>query len=97
MLDPSVAGSSLQGSTAAGKVVGPRTQEIGLRVVVVGTGHVGLITAASLAAIGHDVVGLDDDEEKIGGLRQGICPFYEPGLQALIEQTANARTPAVRC
>jgi UDPglucose 6-dehydrogenase len=71
-------------------VVGPRTQEIGLRVVVVGTGHVGLITAASLAAIGHDVVGLDSDEEKIDGLRKGICPFYEPDLQALIDQTANA-------
>ena len=50
----------------------PLTQEIGLRVVVVGTGHVGLITAASLAAIGHDVVGLDSDEEKIDGLRKGI-------------------------
>ena len=61
-----------------------------MRVVVVGTGHVGLITAASLAAIGHDVVGLDNDEEKIDGLRQGICPFYEPDLQALIEQTTNA-------
>ena len=61
-----------------------------MRVVVVGTGHVGLITAASIAAIGHDVVGLDNDEEKIETLRQGISPFYEPGLEALIGQTADA-------
>lgn len=60
-----------------------------MRVVVVGTGHVGLITAATLAAIGHDVVGVDDDEEKIDALRQGKCPFFEPGLQDLIEQTGK--------
>ena len=61
-----------------------------MRVVVVGTGHVGLITAATLASIGHDVGGVDDDEEKIDGLRQRICPFFEPGLQTLIEQVMNA-------
>jgi len=61
-----------------------------MQVVVVGTGHVGLITAATLAAVGHDVVGLDDDEEKIGALRQGVCPFFEPGLQVLLEQMMNA-------
>ena len=57
-----------------------------MRVVVIGTGHVGLITAVTLAAIGHDVVGVDDDEEKIGALGQGICPFFEPGLETLLEQ-----------
>jgi UDPglucose 6-dehydrogenase len=61
-----------------------------MRVVVVGTGHVGLLTAASLAAIGHDVVGVDSDEEKIESLRQGTSPFYEPGLDDLIRQTAEA-------
>jgi len=61
-----------------------------MRVVVVGTGHVGLITASTLAAVGHDVVGLDDDEEKIGALRRGVCPFFEPGLQELLVQTMNA-------
>ena len=44
-----------------------------MHVVVVGTGHVGLITAVTLAAVGHDVVGLDDDEEKIGAAsRRGL-------------------------
>ena len=61
-----------------------------MRVVVVGTGHVGLVSAVSLAAVGHDVVGLDNDEEKIEALRQGLCPFYEPGLQALMEQATDA-------
>jgi UDPglucose 6-dehydrogenase len=61
-----------------------------MRVVVVGTGHVGLITAVTLAAIGHDVVGVDDDEEKIGALGQGICPFFEPGLETLLEQMMSA-------
>ena len=66
-----------------------------MRVVVVGTGHVGLITAATLAAIGHDVVGVDDDEEKIGALRQGICPFFEPGLETSSSRDER-RTPAIR-
>ena len=61
-----------------------------MQVVVVGTGHVGLITAVTLSAVGHDVVGLDDDEEKIGALQQGVCPFFEPGLQGLLEQMMNA-------
>ena len=61
-----------------------------MRVVVVGTGHVGLITAVTLAAIGHDVAGVDDDEEKIGALGQGICPFFEPGLETLLEQMMSA-------
>jgi UDPglucose 6-dehydrogenase len=56
-----------------------------MRVVVVGTGHVGLVTAATLASLGHDVIGLDRDEEKIGQLRRGMCPFFEPGLQDLID------------
>jgi UDPglucose 6-dehydrogenase len=61
-----------------------------MRVVVIGTGHVGLLTAATLAALGHDVVGLDQDEERIRGLQQGVAPFFEPGLPQLIEQGLTA-------
>lgn len=50
-------------------------------------GHVGLVTAASLARLGHDVVGLDSDSARIEGLRRGELPFYEPGLQELVDQT----------
>jgi UDP-glucose 6-dehydrogenase len=63
-----------------------------MRVVVVGTGHVGLLTAATLSAIGHDVVGIDEDEEKIEGLTKGISPFFEPGLSELIDKGATAGT-----
>jgi UDPglucose 6-dehydrogenase len=64
------------------------TEGVRMRVVVVGTGHVGLLTAATLSALGHEVVGIDEDEEKVGRLRQGISPFFEPGLSELIEQGA---------
>jgi len=55
-----------------------------MRVAVVGTGHVGLITCVSMAAIGHSVIGVDVDEEKIEMLKMGRCPFYEPGLEELL-------------
>jgi UDPglucose 6-dehydrogenase len=63
-----------------------------MRVVVVGTGHVGLLTAATLSALGHDVVGVDEDQEKIDRLSQGITPFFEPGLPELIERGSAAGT-----
>jgi UDPglucose 6-dehydrogenase len=56
-----------------------------MRIAVIGTGHVGLVTCASMAAIGHDVVGVDSDEEKIDTLARGHSPFFEEGLDELIE------------
>jgi UDPglucose 6-dehydrogenase len=61
-----------------------------MRVVVVGTGHVGLLTAVTLSALGHDVVGIDEDQEKVGQLAQGLSPFYEPGLSDLIREGSVA-------
>src|SRR4029453_19169443 len=63
---------------------------LSVRVTVVGTGHVGLLTAATLAALDHEVVGIDEDEEKIGLLRQGISPFYEPRLPKPIQEGASS-------
>lgn len=57
-----------------------------MRIGVIGTGHVGLITCVSLAAIGHEVVGGDNDPEKIALLERGVAPFYEPDLQPMLEQ-----------
>ena len=57
-----------------------------MKVAVVGTGHVGLVTAASLAHVGHDVVGFDDDRDKIEGLRSGVLPFFEEGLAELVAE-----------
>jgi UDPglucose 6-dehydrogenase len=57
-----------------------------MRVGVVGTGHVGLVTCVSLAKIGHVVVGTDADAERIRALQAGVAPFYEPGLQELLTE-----------
>jgi UDPglucose 6-dehydrogenase len=61
-----------------------------MRVAVIGTGHVGLVTSASLASIGHDVVGIDDDRRKVERLRSGQLPIYEPGLEQLVEDGVAA-------
>ena len=55
-----------------------------MKVGVVGTGHVGLPTAATLAHVGHDVMATDADGEKIELLHRGGMPFFEPGLEELV-------------
>lgn len=63
-----------------------------MKVAVIGTGFVGVVSAAVYASFGHQVVGLDIDENKINLLKQGKVPFYEPGLQELLlqqQQTAQ--------
>lgn len=57
-----------------------------MRVVVVGIGHVGLVAAATLASLGHDVTGVDQDEAKVRSLERGRCPFFEPGLEELVDR-----------
>lgn len=49
-----------------------------------GTGYVGLVTGTCLAEIGHRVVCVDDDLEKIATLKQGQMPIFEPGLDNLV-------------
>jgi UDPglucose 6-dehydrogenase len=61
-------------------------REGGLRAGVIGTGHVGLVTCITLAELGHDVIGVDKDEEKIAALAEGIAPFFEPGLEPLLHR-----------
>ena len=61
-----------------------------MRVTVIGAGHVGLVTAACLAHIGHDVVADDDDAAKLELLRQGEPWFHEPGLPELLAETIAA-------
>jgi UDPglucose 6-dehydrogenase len=55
-----------------------------LRVTVVGTGYVGLASALALAYIGHSVVAVDTNEDRLALLRQGISPIHEPGLDHLM-------------
>lgn len=57
-----------------------------MRVVMVGTGYVGLVSGTCLAEVGHDVVCVDLNEAKIQLLKDGRSPIYEPGLEGLIQR-----------
>ncbi|HLB64660.1 MAG TPA: UDP-glucose/GDP-mannose dehydrogenase family protein [Anaerolineales bacterium] len=59
-------------------------------IAVVGVGYVGLVTGVCFADLGNRVVGLDIDEEKIGRLRRGEPPIYEPGLAEMIARNRAA-------
>ncbi|HEX2026072.1 MAG TPA: UDP-glucose/GDP-mannose dehydrogenase family protein [Actinomycetota bacterium] len=61
-----------------------------MNVGIVGTGHVGLPTAAALAHLGHTVTATDADRERIEGLARGSSPFFEPGLDELVERGVAA-------
>ena len=54
------------------------------KIAVVGTGYVGLVSGACFAYLGHKVIGLDIDEEKVERLRKGEVPIYEPGLDKIL-------------
>lgn len=58
-----------------------------MRIAVVGTGYVGLVTAVCFAHIGVEVAAVDKDTTKIDALRLGRCPIYEPGLEELLVST----------
>lgn len=58
-----------------------------MKVTVFGIGYVGLVQAAVLAEAGHDVICVDVDADKVKGLKQGVIPIYEPGLEQLVKET----------
>jgi UDPglucose 6-dehydrogenase len=57
-----------------------------MRICVLGLWHLGSVTAAGLAALGHEVIGLDVDAQRISDLSKGVAPLFEPGLDELIRQ-----------
>ncbi len=61
-----------------------------MRIAMVGSGYVGLVSGACFADFGHDVVCIDKDTAKINALRGGIMPIYEPGLDALVASNVAA-------
>ena len=61
-----------------------------MRIAMIGTGYVGLVSGACFADFGHAVVCVDKDEGKIEGLKAGRMPIYEPGLDALVASNVRA-------
>src|SRR5690242_20617056 len=60
------------------------------RVTVVGTGYLGLTHAVCLADLGHDVLAIDVDADKIALAASGTAPFFEPGLEPLLRKNLDA-------
>ncbi|ELS05173.1 nucleotide sugar dehydrogenase [Xenococcus sp. PCC 7305] len=61
-----------------------------MKVCVIGTGYVGLVTGVCLSHIGHDVICVDNNEEKIKLMQSGQSPIYEPGLTELMKSSSQA-------
>src|SRR5258708_8051391 len=62
-----------------------------MRIAMIGTGYVGLVSGACFADFGHHVTCVDKDGDKIDALRRGEMPIFEPGLDALVATNVKAR------
>lgn len=63
-----------------------------MRLSVIGCGYLGAVHAAAMASIGHEVTGIDIDEQKVDALSRGEAPFFEPGLQEILAAGIAAGT-----
>jgi UDPglucose 6-dehydrogenase len=60
-----------------------------MRIAMIGTGYVGLVSGACFSDFGHDVVCVDKDQGKIDALKRGVMPIFEPGLDDLVERNVR--------
>jgi UDPglucose 6-dehydrogenase len=61
-----------------------------MKIAIIGSGYVGLVTGACFAEVGHEVTCVDNDERKVATLRSGKIPIYEPGLEQLVQRNVSA-------
>ena len=66
-----------------------------VRIAVFGLGYVGCVSAACLAQLNHSVIGVDPDPHKVGDVKKGLAPFYEPGLEQIVQKTVRAGSLSV--
>src|SRR5213596_991667 len=62
-----------------------------MRIAMIGTGYVGLVSGACFADFGHQIICVDKDESKIAALRRGEIPIFEPGLDTLVAANVTAK------
>ena len=60
-----------------------------MKIVIIGSGYVGLVSGACLADFGHTVTCVDNDASKIAALERGLVPIFEPGLESLVARNTR--------
>lgn len=65
-----------------------------MRLSIVGTGYVGLVSGVGMAEVGHDVICVDTDQNKVDLINQGVSPIFEVGLDALLKKNVGSRLTA---
>lgn len=61
-----------------------------MKITIIGTGYVGLVTGVCISEFGFDVTCVDNDEDKIADLTNNICPIYEPGVEQMLRTNSSA-------
>ncbi|NBV06188.1 MAG: UDP-glucose/GDP-mannose dehydrogenase family protein [Proteobacteria bacterium] len=62
-----------------------------MKITVIGSGYVGLVSGICFAKLGHEIVCVDKDEAKISKLKSGVIPIFEPGLKEMLDEVAAAK------